>query len=306
MSRRNSIADLDDDDLFEEGETPDHSPPHIPAVPEQAVIAQGRPRPALRLADLPEPEDVDASGPLSAEEEDLYNLCMRGVQEFKTAWWVLGKSMANMNSRHLYRKTHPTFEAWVKDTLGKSRATAYEEMTAYVVGELVSARADKAFEENSNEMSARADTPSISKKAASALNPVTQDYGAEVSVAVIETIQDATGKKVPVKTLTGIVQQLPRKAEEELTPEELTTRAHNLAAQSGQNTTDSHGNNRDSSTLVGLRHAVTRLKEAHRALAPAKVKQALDEAPDETTRLLADAKELAIEVTNRINRSSPA
>ncbi|MEW2635404.1 hypothetical protein AB0903_28105 [Streptomyces sp. NPDC048389] len=309
MSRRNSIADLDDDDLLEEeggeGGAP-VGPQHVPAVPEPVVIAQGRPRPALRLADLPEPEEVDASGPLSAEEEDLYSLCMRGVEEFKTAWWVLGKSMANMNSRHLYRKTHPTFEAWVRDTLGKSRATAYEEMTAYVVGELVSARADKAFEDNSNDVSARADIPFIGKKAASALNGITKDYGAEMSVAVIETIEDATGKKVPVKALTGIVQQLPRKEEKVLTEEELTALARELAASQAGKPQSAEGapNGKDESpsaspALAGLRTAVSQLEAAHRALAPAKVKLALEEAPEEAARLLAEAEDMSTKATNR-------
>ncbi|WP_141747217.1 hypothetical protein [Streptomyces agglomeratus] len=86
----------------------------------------------------------------------------------------------------------------------------------------MSARADKAFEKNSNDVSARADIPSIGKKAAGALNPITKDYGAETSVAVHETIKDAAGKTVTVKAITGIVQQLPRKEERELTQDELT------------------------------------------------------------------------------------
>ncbi|MFF2902729.1 hypothetical protein [Streptomyces sp. NPDC057966] len=302
MSRHNSIANLDDDDLLEGEESgAPAGPERVPAVPEPVIIAQGRPRPALRLADLPEPEEIEASGPLSAEEEDLYALCMRGVEEFKTAWWVLGKSMANMNSRRLYRKTHPTFEAWVKDTLDKSRATAYEEMTAYVVGELVSARADKAFEEDSNSTSS-ARVPSIGKKAAGALNSVTKDYGAAVSVAVIETIEDSTGKKVPVKALTGIVQQLPRKKEKELTEEELTALARELAASEAGKTqpAEDAAERKDLTSLNSLRTAVSSLEAAHRALAPAKVRSALDEAPEEAARLLATAQDLSAKVAKRV------
>ncbi|WP_434600101.1 hypothetical protein [Streptomyces sp. A5-4] len=308
MTPRNSIADLDDDDLDEGGPggVPEQAagPENLAAVPEPVVIAQGRPRAALRLADLPEPKETDATGPLSAEEEDLYNLCMRGVDEFRTAWWVLGKSMANMNSRRLYRKTHTSFEAWVKDTMDKSRATAYEEMTAYVVGELMSARADKVFEDDSNDVSARADTPPIDKKTAGALNKVTKDYGAEMSVAVIETIEDATGKKVPVKELRGIVSKLPRKAEDKLTEEELTALAREIATRQSQTTesapqSDSHQVGSGSTALDSLRAAVSQLEAAHRALAPAKIKQAHEAAPDQTAQLLADANKTARKVVGR-------
>ncbi|MFF4741290.1 hypothetical protein ACFY2W_36215 [Streptomyces sp. NPDC001262] len=303
---RPGIADLDDDDLVEEevqtGSLPGQgdSPENVPAVPEPVEVAQGRPRPALALADLPEPEETKATGPLSAEEEDLLDLCMRGIQQFENAWWVMGKSLANINARRLYRKTHATFEDFCRDVLNKSRPTAYEEINSYAIGELLSARADKTFEENSNRMSARADT-SIGKKAAAALNPITQDYGAAVSVAVVETIQDATGKKVPVKTITGVVQQLPRKQDQELTQDELVALARELAVKATPEKSSSGGTGKlsEPSGLASLRAAVSELESAYRKLAPAKVKQAIAEDADETAKLLAEAGKVAIRVRDR-------
>jgi hypothetical protein len=184
----------------------------------------------MTLADLPEPvETPHAAGDLSDEEEQILALCMRGVRQFEEAWWVMGKAMANISSRRLYRKTHASFEDFARDTFNKSRPLAYEEMTSYKIGELLSARADRSFDSDSNALSARADTPSIGKKAAGALNPITKDYGPEVSIAVHETIKGTAGNAVTVKALTGIVQQLPRRKEKALTQEELTALARELA-----------------------------------------------------------------------------
>ncbi|WP_413751726.1 hypothetical protein NRF20_00100 (plasmid) [Streptomyces sp. R-74717] len=233
-----------------------------PAAPDAAAgpgsgqppvaFAQGRPEKPLLLSDLPDPvETPDAIGDLSEEEEQILALCMRGIRQFEDAWWVMGKAMANISNRRLYRKTHATFADFAREVFQKSRPLAYEEMTSYAIGELLSARADNPFEENSNDVSARADTPTIGKKAAGALNPITKDYGPETSVAVHETIKDATGKTVTVKVITGIVQQLPRKDERELTQEELTTLARELASSQSQN------GSQDEPVDAALRQAVS-------------------------------------------------
>lgn len=274
--------------------------------PAATPFAQGRPEKMMTLTDLPEPiETPDATGDLSEEEEQILALCMRGVQQFEDAWWVMGKSMANINNRRLYRKTHATFGDFAQDVFKKSRPIAYEEMTAYAIGELLSARADKAFEGNSNDVSARADTPSIGKKAASALNPITKDYGAEASVAVHETVKDATGKTVTVKALTGIVQQLPRKEERELTQDELTALAREVAANAPRTAQKNPKAEGQSSALETLRSAVMQLEGAHRALAPANIKKALEQDPDETAKVLASAKSTADKAAARASASLP-
>ncbi|TGZ12359.1 hypothetical protein DV517_74540 [Streptomyces sp. S816] len=275
-------------------------------TPAGRPFAQGRPEKMMTLADLPEPiETPDATGDLSDEEEQILALCMRGVQQFEDAWWVMGKAMANINSRRLYRKTHATFGDFAQDVFNKSRPIAYEEMTAYAIGELLSARADKPFEGNSNEVSARADTLSIGKKAAGALNPITKDYGPETSVAVHETIKDATGKTVTVKAITGIVQQVPRKEDKELSQDELTALVRELAANTPQPGRDRQTAGQQASALEDLRGAVTHLEAAHRALAPARIKKALEENAEEAAKILASAKETADKAVARINSSLP-
>ncbi|MEV6080977.1 hypothetical protein AB0L80_38650 [Streptomyces sp. NPDC052069] len=261
------------------------------------AFAQGRAEKPLLLADLPDPvETPDAMGDLSEEEEQILALCIRGIRQFEDAWWVMGKAMANISSRRLYRKTHATFADFAREVFQKSRPIAYEEMTSYAIGELLSARADKAFEGKSNDVSARADIPVIGKKVAGALNPITKDYGAEASVAVHETIKDATGKTVTVKAITGIVQQLPRKEERELTQDELTALAREVAAN-----TPRTGDGVQPSALDVLRSAVTQLEAAHRALAPAGVKKALELDAAETAKVLASAKTTADKAAARAN-----
>ncbi|MEU0023349.1 hypothetical protein ABZ173_37615 [Streptomyces rochei] len=267
------------------------------------TFAQGRPEKMMTLADLPEPiETPDATGDLSEDEEQILALCMRGIQQFEDAWWVMGKAMANINNRRLYRKTHATFADFAREVFGKSRPSAYEEMTSYAIGELLSARADRAFEGKSNGVSSRADTPSITKKAAGALNPITKDYGPETSVAVHETIKDATGQTVTVKALTGIVQQLPRKQDQELSQEQLTALVRELAVKAGneRQTSDSQA-----SAVAALRIAVKQLEDAHRALAPARVKKALEEDASGAATLLADAKSAAERAAARASASLP-
>lgn len=308
MTRR-GIAGLDDDDLDEELDTGggDSGAGAIPAqaAETEQVLAQGRPRPALTLADLPDPVETEASGPLTAEEEEILQLCMRGIAQFKDSWWVNAKALANVNGRRLYRKTHATFQEFAREHFGKSSSSAYEEITAYAVGELLSARADTPFESPSNALSARAD---IGKKAAVALNPITKERGAEVSVAVHETIVDAAGKRVPVRAIKGIVQQIARESDKApLTDEQLLERARQLAAEDAGAPKVSAGQDQgqgggEAPALAALRAAVDTLKDVHGAFAPAKVAQAREAAAEDAERLLGEARGWAQKVLDRTDR----
>ena len=308
---RRGIAGLDDDDILPAadaagaGTIPTQAegvvaPLVAPSAP-PVELAQGRPRPALTVADLPEPEETEATGDLSPDEEQLLSLCMRGIEQFKASWWVFAKAVANINSRRLYRKTHDSFEDFAQQVLGKSSKTLYEEIKAYPVGELLSARADTSFEGNSNNPSARAD---ISKKAAAAWNPVTKTHGPEVVVQVHETIQDAAGRTLPHRELTGVITKFREQTQgADLSQEELLALGRELGTQlqnAPQGNSESTGAD---AALTGLRTAVDLLTRANRALAPAKVKQVLEEAPAEAAELLAEAEVLAVKIGNRVRVS---
>lgn len=57
--------------------------------------------------------------------------------------------------------------------------------------------------------------------------------------------------------------------------------------------------------LDGLRNAVTQLEAAHRALAPANIKKALEEDADEAAKILASAKAAADKAVARASTSLP-
>ncbi|MFD5065883.1 hypothetical protein, partial [Streptomyces sp. NPDC058394] len=59
------------------------------------------------------------------------------------------------------------------------------------------------------------------------------------------------------------------------------------------------------SALDTLRSAVTQLEAAHRALAPANIKKALEQNADETAKVLASAKTTADKAVARINAALP-
>jgi hypothetical protein len=270
-------------------------------VSEQTTFAQGRAEKMLTFTDLPDPvETPNATGDLSEEEEGILSLCMQAFKQFEIAWWVTAKGMANVNARKLYRKTHPTFESFAQDVFNKSRPLAYEEMASYPIGELLSARADTPFDGDSNNVPARADTPSIGKKAAGALNPITKDYGPETSIAVHESIQDAAGKEVSVKALKAVITQLPRREDEEMTPEQLAARAREIATSTEPPASKTSGS---PSALENLRTVSDALKSAHRALAPSKVAQARAAAPDEVARLLSETAGLATKIAERAKQN---
>ncbi|WP_405590515.1 hypothetical protein [Streptomyces sp. NBC_01190] len=263
-----------------------------------AALPTGRHEGTLALSDLPDPvETVDATGDLSEDEERILALCMRGIRQFEDAWWVMGKAMANINNRRLYRATHATFADFVQDVFHKSRPTAYEEMTSYAIGELLSARADTAHVDHADTAPAHQRVPAIGKKAAGALNPITKDYGAETSIAVHETIKEATRTSVTVKAINGIVQRLPRRDEKELSQEELIVLVRQLASDAPQPRQPVHAV--QPSALDALRHALTQLQAALRWLSQADITKALEENADETARTLACAREAAGEAAVR-------
>ncbi|MFH1834209.1 MAG: MT-A70 family methyltransferase [bacterium] len=56
--------------------------------------------------------------------------------------WVIGESLAEVQSTRLYRESHPTFEAWIKERFGMSRPRAYQLIGAVKTRALLSTRLD--------------------------------------------------------------------------------------------------------------------------------------------------------------------
>lgn len=206
-------------------------------TPDQ-VVAQGRPQPMLRLEELPELVDApDATGPLSEDEEERWELCQRSFQQYRTAWFVAAQALNISLAGRLWRRDYATAEAFIADVAKMSTSNAYRQIAGAEVAALLAS--PPVIELESNDQSRMRDSTGvrddpqplvISQRAAEALANVREDYGATVAADAYRTVADVTGKdKVSQKTITGIVQQLPRKAEEELSEDELAGRIRDLA-----------------------------------------------------------------------------
>ncbi|MEU4932075.1 hypothetical protein AB0G54_37170 [Streptomyces yokosukanensis] len=215
------------------------------------MFAQGRPQPMLRAEDLPDPIDApEAQGPLSSDEAERWELCKRSFEQFQQAWWVAAKALDISLRGRLWRAEYDTAEAFIGDVAGMSTSNAYRQIAGAEVAAVLAS--PPKFELESNDLSRMRDSAEvrdsepeqkpesepgpeplvISQRAAEALTRVQKDYGAEAAADTYRTVAEVTGKdKVSQKTITGIVQQLPRKEDRELSEDELKERVRTLAAE---------------------------------------------------------------------------
>ncbi|MEU5431013.1 hypothetical protein AB0H73_36165 [Streptomyces olivoreticuli] len=220
-----------------------------PAVREEPIVAQGRPQPMIRIEELPDAIDApDAQGPLTSEEEERWELCQRSFHQFQQAWWVAAKALDISLRGRLWRRDYDTAEAFIGDVARMSTSNAYRQIAGAEVAALLAAPSKIELESNdqsrmrdSEEVRDSAGTPEgpkplvISQRAAEALTYVRADYGASAAADAYRAVAEVTGKdQVSQKTISGIVQQLPRKAEEELTEEELAERVRSLAKEQAE------------------------------------------------------------------------
>lgn len=218
----------------------------LPAARGEAVIAQGRPQPMLRLDELPDVIDApEATGPLSEDEEERWELCQRSFLQYQSAWWVAAKALNIALRGRLWRRDYDTAEAFIGGVAQMSTSNAYRQIAGAEVAELLAAPPRIELESNdqsrmrdSREVRDPADSPEvsnplvISQRAAEALAHVQKDYGADAAADAYRAVAEVTGRdRVSQKTLSGIVQQLPRKTEEELTKDELAERVRSLATE---------------------------------------------------------------------------
>lgn len=191
----------------------------------------------IRAEDLPEPIDrPDAQGPLSSDEEERWELCQRSFQQFQQAWWVAAKALDISLRGRLWRRDYDTAEAFIGVVAKMSTSNAYRQIAGSEVAAIL-AGSTKIELESNDQSRMRDSTPArdeqplvISQRAAEALTPVREDYGASVAATAYRAVAEVTGKdKVSQKIITGIVQQIPRKTEEELSEDELSERVRALA-----------------------------------------------------------------------------
>ncbi|WP_411130104.1 hypothetical protein [Streptomyces sp. x-19] len=87
----------------------------------------GRPADLVVTSDMiPVPVTVSASGELTHDELHQLGECERAVENLATAMWLAGKALQSIRDRRLYRKTHGTFEEYVKERWEISVRAAYQ------------------------------------------------------------------------------------------------------------------------------------------------------------------------------------
>ncbi|OKK05299.1 hypothetical protein AMK09_37770 [Streptomyces sp. CB02488] len=203
----------------------------------------------LRVEDLPDLiEAPDATGPLSEDEEERWELCQRSFRQYQQAWFVAAKALNISLRGRLWRRDYDTAEAFISDVARMSTSNAYRQIAGAEVAALLAS--PPRIELESNDLSRMRDSGEvrdsaevqespksfvISQRAAEALTFVREDYGADAAADTYRTVAEVTGKdKVSQKTISGIVQQLPRKTEEELTEDELADRVRSLAKEQAE------------------------------------------------------------------------
>ncbi|WP_327359923.1 hypothetical protein [Streptomyces sp. NBC_01296] len=188
-------------------------------------VAQGRPRPMIRFEQLPAAVDSpDAQGPLTAEEEETWELCQRSFAQYKDAWFVAASALDISLRGRLWRRDYGTAEAFIRDVADMSTSNAYWQIAGARIAALLAEPPRRELE--SNGLSRMRDSDNvrayvISQRAAESLTPIREDYGEDAAAEAYRTVAEATGRdKVSQKTITGIVKQFPRKAVEELDAEQ--------------------------------------------------------------------------------------
>ena len=65
------------------------------------------------------------TGPLSRREREALLVCEATIDEHLGAWVNVTNAIAEIANRRLYRETHPTFEAYLRDRWGLSRSQGH-------------------------------------------------------------------------------------------------------------------------------------------------------------------------------------
>ncbi|MEV7282900.1 hypothetical protein [Streptomyces sp. NPDC093111] len=196
-------------------------------------VAQGRAQPMLRWDQLPAAVDApDAQGPLTAAEQDSWELCKRSFVQYKEAWFVAATALDIALRGRLWRAEYETAEGFIRDVADMSTSNAYRQIAGAKVAALLAEPPQLELE--SNDLSRTRDSGAgpviISQRAAESLARIREDYGPESAADAYRTVAEVTGREtVSGKTLTAIVRQVPRRAVEDLEAGQLLERIRELA-----------------------------------------------------------------------------
>ncbi|MGW7310754.1 hypothetical protein ACWGI1_35005 [Streptomyces sp. NPDC054835] len=196
-------------------------------------VAQGRAQPMLRLDQLPAVVDApEAQGPLTAAEEESWELCKRSFAQYREAWFVAATALDIALRGRLWRAEYETAEEFIRDVADMSTSNAYRQIAGAAVAALLAE--PPRLELESNDLSRMRDSDAqpliISQRAAESLARIREDYGSQSAAEAYRVVAEATGREtVSGKTLTAIVRQVPRRSVEDLDAGQLRERIRELA-----------------------------------------------------------------------------
>ncbi|MFJ7209653.1 hypothetical protein ACIQWR_39745 [Streptomyces sp. NPDC098789] len=204
----------------------------------ESDVAQGRPQPMIRFDQLPAAVDSPgAQGPLTADEEEAWELCSRAFVQYKEAWFVAAGALDISLRGRLWRRDYDTAEAFIRHVADMSTSNAYRQIAGARIAALLAEppRLELELEPNAESRMRDSDhvqTYVISQRAAESLTPIREDYGDDAAAEAYRTVAEATARdKVSQKTMTGVVKQFPRRAAEELDAKQRRERIRELAVQ---------------------------------------------------------------------------
>lgn len=183
---RRSMADVMAEQQRAAGGPVEPLPAAAPAQSSAAASPRGD------TARVPDPYEAKGAGDLDATERAHLATCEAALNGLRLAFWAAGKALQTIRDAHLYRDTHPTFEAYVEDRWEMSRPQAYRLIDAWPLAERLSPMGDKLNERQVRE-----------------LLPVAVQHDVDAAVTVYQTVAQTDGVRLTAIVLKGAVAALP-------------------------------------------------------------------------------------------------
>ncbi|MHA4819477.1 hypothetical protein ACXZ65_34570 [Streptomyces aculeolatus] len=153
----------------------------------------------------PPPRPIADTPVLIGEEEEVFQRCEAAVETLKFAFWAAGKGLQVIRDGRLYRATHGTFDDYVQDRWGMTRAQANKLIRMWPIAEAL-------FEsqvQESNDL-ARTRAKRLSQSVVWELVPVAERYDVDAAQHLYSTTVEASGGEVTAAVLKGAVAALPK------------------------------------------------------------------------------------------------
>ncbi|HEY1700976.1 MAG TPA: hypothetical protein VGG75_14795 [Trebonia sp.] len=158
------------------------------AVASASAPAQTSALRLLTVDDVPEPHDPSSDGPLTAAEEAELRACEFALDNARLAFTAAGKALATVQQAKLYRPGFGSFESYVEDRWGISRAHAYRWIAAWPLAGKLAPLADRAVTENH----------------VRELLPLANVHGDDAAVTAYQVVSETDGVRVTAALLRDI------------------------------------------------------------------------------------------------------